>query len=137
MSHTDIHNHLTGAEALDTSAYEHVVTIRKEKLKGWNGYEVISESTDSYLIGKKKSAEQLKKETDLKAQKELKIKAHAMEQERIEKEHETMIEESKKQAQEDADKAFNEAVEKRVKEELQKIASESQGSNKDSEATEA
>lgn len=54
MSHTDVHNHLTGAEKLDTSSYENVVTIRKEKFGSFPGYEVISWSEDSYLIGRKK-----------------------------------------------------------------------------------
>lgn len=122
MSHTDVHNHLTGAEPLDTSKYGHVITIRKERLKNFSGYEVISESTDSYLIGKKKSDSQLKKESDLKAQKEAKEKLHIAGQEKIEKERQEMIEVAKKKSAEEADNKFNDAVEKRVQEEMAKLA---------------
>lgn len=121
MSHTDIHNHLTGAESLDTSIYSHVVTIRKEKLKGWKGYEVISESTDSYLIGKKKSAEHLKKDTDVKSQKLAQEKQRIVDQDKLTKERQKMIEDSKETARQEQENIFNEAVEKRVKEEIEKM----------------
>lgn len=122
MSHTDVHNHLTGAEPLDTSSYSHVVSIRKENLTNWKGYEVISDSTDSYLIGKKKSFEALKKDADLKTQKEFKEKQRIVDQEKKEKDHQAMIEESKKKSIEDEENRFKEAVEKRVREEIEKLA---------------
>lgn len=55
-SHTDQHNHLTGAEPLDTSAYSHVISVRRDNVQSWKYkcYEVISDDHQSALMGNKK-----------------------------------------------------------------------------------
>lgn len=63
MSHTQVHHHLTGADKINTSDYEDVKSIRKERLINFKGHEVISESADALLIGKKKNAVELPEET--------------------------------------------------------------------------
>lgn len=56
MSHASHHNILTGTEKLKDK-YEHVVSVRSDRVKSWldKGYEVIEDSDDSCLVGKKKA----------------------------------------------------------------------------------
>lgn len=56
MSHTDQHNHLTGAEPLNTKDFIHVISVRRDHVQSWKdkGYEVISDDHQSALMGKRK-----------------------------------------------------------------------------------
>lgn len=61
MSHASHHNILTGAQSIDKNKYNHGVSVRSDRTKSWvnKGYEVIEDSGDSCLMGKRKSLEQL------------------------------------------------------------------------------
>lgn len=57
MSHASHHNALTGAKSIEGKEnYSHIISVRADKLASWQakGYEVIEQSEDAYLIGKKK-----------------------------------------------------------------------------------
>lgn len=57
MSHASHHNVLTGAKQVEGKEnYSHIVSVRSDAVKTWldKGYEVIEDSDDSTLIGKKK-----------------------------------------------------------------------------------
>lgn len=51
--HTNHHNHLTGAEPLDTNAYSRVISVRRDNVQSWKdkGYEVIADDHQSCLMG--------------------------------------------------------------------------------------
>lgn len=58
MAHAKHHNILTGAKIIeDKENYSHIISVRSDKLASWKekGYEVIEQSEDAYLIGKRKA----------------------------------------------------------------------------------
>ena len=54
MSHTKLMQNLQGGSQV--KGYSHTVCVRKEKQDTWisKGYQIIQESSDSVLLGKKK-----------------------------------------------------------------------------------
>lgn len=58
MAHAKHHNILTGAKIIeDKENYSHIISVRSDRLASWieKGYEVIEDSADSCLIGKRKA----------------------------------------------------------------------------------
>lgn len=58
MSHASHHNILNGTKQIEGKEnYSHIVSVRSDKVQSWldKGYEIIDQSEDAYLIGKKKA----------------------------------------------------------------------------------
>lgn len=75
MSHASHHNVLTGSQQVkDRETYSNIVSVRSDKVDSWKkeGYEIIEDSDDSCLMGKKKTNAELnaeKKDKEVAAQK--------------------------------------------------------------------
>lgn len=83
VSHTKLHNHLTSGKPLNIKGYSHVVAVRKDKTQSWldKGYEIIQDSEDAVLVGKKKKIMDIKKEAEVKIKKEAEAVKEATQEE--------------------------------------------------------
>lgn len=62
ISHSKGMQHLVDGNTLNVKGYSHVVCVRQDKKEAWlkKGYEVINESADALIVGKKKLSQEQK-----------------------------------------------------------------------------